>query len=109
MRKLVIFGAGAFADLAHYYFSHDSDYAVVAFTVDAAYLSESSFKGLPLVPFEDVQRHFPPGDHDLFVAVGIRKVIGAGALILRSTRDDEVYRGQASTPSRVPSNRLWTF
>ena len=33
-KRLVIFGAGDIAQLAHFYFSSDSDYEVVAFTVD---------------------------------------------------------------------------
>lgn len=37
-QSLVIFGSGDIAQLAHYYFSRDSDYEVVAFTVDAAYV-----------------------------------------------------------------------
>ena len=32
-KRLVIFGAGDIAQLAHFYFSTDSDYEVVAFTV----------------------------------------------------------------------------
>ena len=50
-KKLVIFGASNFAEVAHYYFTHDSPYSVAAFTVDASYLKESSFRGLPVVPF----------------------------------------------------------
>ena len=34
MRKLVIFGAGEFAEIAHYYFTPDSPSQVVGFTVD---------------------------------------------------------------------------
>lgn len=215
--KIVIFGAKAFAEIAHYYFTHDSGYSVAAFTVDGAYLQEPAFQGLPVVAFEEVAKHFPPDEYGMFVAVGIRKVnrqraakaaeaeargyrlvsflsskagvapdlqlrpntmimehtalhpfveigrdtviwpasriafhtrigdhcwitsailgesvtvgdytfvglnatiapfvsigksniIGAGALILKDTRDFEVYRGHASTPARVPSNRLW--
>lgn len=42
MRKpLVIFGSGDIAQLAHYYFNTDSNYEVVAFTVDASYIKES--------------------------------------------------------------------
>ena len=217
MRKLVIFGAKGFAELAHYYFTHDSPYTVAAFTVDGAYLAEPAYRGLPVVPFEEVAAHYPPAEYDLFVAVGIRgvnraraakvaeaegkgyrlasflssradvaadlelrpntmvmeragiqpfvrigkgtivwsttrigfrtrlgdhcwvvsalfgesvtlgdysfvglgatvapnltvgraNVIGAGALIVADTKDDEVYRGHASTASRVPSHRLW--
>jgi sugar O-acyltransferase (sialic acid O-acetyltransferase NeuD family) len=68
-KPLVIFGAGDIAQLAHYYFNTDSDYEVVAFTVDAAYLTESSQCGLPVVAFEEVAQLYPPQDHDFFVAL----------------------------------------
>ena len=41
-KKLVIFGIANFAEIAHYYFSNDSEYEVVAFTVDTAYVKEFS-------------------------------------------------------------------
>jgi len=219
MKTIVIFGAGEFAEIAHYYFSHDSAYSVAGFTVAGPHLRERSFRGLPVVPFEEVENHFPPSEYGMFVALGIRQVnrlraakvaevesrgyrlvsfisskadvapdlrvhpntmimeragiqpfveigrdtivwsatrigmhtrigdhcwitcpifgesaivgdysfiglnatiapfvsigksniIGAGALILEDTKDFQVYRGHASSPSRVPSNRLWSF
>src|SRR6185503_11397303 len=74
MNKLIIFGTSAFAELAHHFFRHDSDYSVVAFTVDAAYVKEPLFKGLPVVPFETIQAEFPSDECDMFVAMGIQKV-----------------------------------
>lgn len=74
MKKLVIFGTSAFAEIAHYYFQHDSDYSVAAFTVDAAYVQETTFKGLPVVAFEDILDDFPPSEYDMAVAMGIQKV-----------------------------------
>ena len=53
MKRLVIFGSQAFAQIAHYYFENDSEYTVAAFTVDRDYLKESTFQGLPVIPFED--------------------------------------------------------
>ena len=70
MRKLVIFGTRAFAEVAHYYFTREAGRCVAAFTVDGAYLEASSFRGLPVVPFEEVERRFPPSEHEVFVAVG---------------------------------------
>src|SRR5260370_42439065 len=69
-----MFGVKNFADIVHYYFPHTSDYSVAAFTVDGAYLKESTFRCLPVGPFEAVDQHFPPQGYDLFVAVGIAKV-----------------------------------
>ena len=41
-KKLVIFGTGETADIAFEYFTHDSNYEVVAFTVEAAYKNEDN-------------------------------------------------------------------
>ena len=79
MLPIVVFGTGAFAELADYYFTHDSDHVVSAFTVDAAYAREPTFRGRPVVAFEEVHRSFPPSTHGMFVAVGLRNVNGARA------------------------------
>lgn len=73
-KKLVIFGSGDIAQLAHYYFYTDSDYEIVGFTVDAEYLKEPEFCGLPVVPFEEVTQHFAPSGHDMFVALSYSKL-----------------------------------
>lgn len=73
-KPLVIFGSGDIAQLAHYYFSTDSNYEVVAFTVDANYIKESEFCGLPVVAFEDVAKNYPPESYDFFVALSYSKL-----------------------------------
>ncbi len=74
MAKLVIFGTGDIARLAHYYFSRDSPHDVVAFTVDAAYRDGDTFLGLPLVDFERVTEAYPPAEYQLFVAMSYAKM-----------------------------------
>jgi sugar O-acyltransferase (sialic acid O-acetyltransferase NeuD family) len=74
MKPLVIFGTSGFAEMAHYYFERDSQYSVAAFTVDAAYLKETTFQGRPVVAFEELETSFPPEAVTLFVAMGIQKV-----------------------------------
>lgn len=71
---IVIFGIGEMAQLAHYYFERDSDRSVAAFVLDKQYIEEATFCGLPVVPFEDVGRHYAPADYDMFVALGYSKV-----------------------------------
>ncbi|MDP6474181.1 MAG: acetyltransferase, partial [Alphaproteobacteria bacterium] len=76
-RELIIFGAGQTAEVAHFYFTNDSAYDVVAFTVNAEYITADTLFGLPVVPFEDVAEKFPPAGHDMFVAVtysGLNKI-----------------------------------
>lgn len=74
MKKLVIFGSNNIAELAHFYFTSDSPYEVVAFTVDAAYLEASWFCNRPVVPFDEVVAWYPPESYDLFIAIGYSEI-----------------------------------
>jgi UDP-3-O-[3-hydroxymyristoyl] glucosamine N-acyltransferase len=47
---------------------------VVGFTVDATYVVEATFQGLPVVAFEELKASFPPDQAEMFVAMGIQKV-----------------------------------
>ena len=67
---LIIFGTGDLAQLANYYFSIDSNFEVVAFTVDKAYMHETAFEGKPLIAFEDVEKEYDPKKFQMFVAIG---------------------------------------
>jgi len=67
--KLVIFGAGDVARLAHHYFCHDSPHDVVAFVVDAQYRTGEVFLGLPLIDLDSVTKRYPPKTHKMFVAL----------------------------------------
>lgn len=73
-KRLIIFGFGDIAQLAHYYFSMDSDYEVVAFTLDAEYITETVFCGLPVVPFESVTQQYSPEEYGFFVALSYSKL-----------------------------------
>lgn len=73
-KPLVIFGAGDIAQLAHYYFSTDSNYEVVAFTADAAYITSLEFCGLPVVPFEELASRYFPETHEMFIALSYAKL-----------------------------------
>lgn len=73
-KKLIIFGNEYAAQLAYFYFSNDSDFEVVAFTVDGNYLKESKYCDLPNIPFEEAEQTYPACDHWLFVALGYSKL-----------------------------------
>lgn len=70
MSKVIIFGIGRGADVAHRYFTKDSEHEVVAFTVEKGYLKSDSFKNLPVVAFEDLEKHLPPSEYKTFVPLG---------------------------------------
>jgi sugar O-acyltransferase (sialic acid O-acetyltransferase NeuD family) len=67
-RKLIIIGDSAFAEIAYEYFTHDSEYEVVAFAVETEYLRRDQLFGLPVVAFESVENVYKPGEHYFFAA-----------------------------------------
>lgn len=72
MRKLIIFGTGDHGEQAEYYFSSDSAYEVVAFTLPADRIESDRFKGYPVIPFEEIAARFPPDQYDMFIAMSGR-------------------------------------
>ena len=86
MSKIVIFGAGDIARLAHYYFTYDTNHEVVAFTVDKAYRTKDSFMGLPLIEFEDVPKLYPPDSCGMFIALSYAK--------MNSVRAEKFFRAK---------------
>ena len=69
MSRLIIFGAGDIAKLAHYYFTRDTEHEVAAFTADRKYCTAETFMNLPLVPFEDILARYPAHKYKMFVAL----------------------------------------
>jgi sugar O-acyltransferase (sialic acid O-acetyltransferase NeuD family) len=67
--KLVLIGDSAFAEVAYEYFTVDSEYEVVAFSVERKFMTRQSFLGLPLVAFEDLEQTHAPGAHHFFAAL----------------------------------------
>jgi sugar O-acyltransferase (sialic acid O-acetyltransferase NeuD family) len=68
-RKIVIVGDGEFAEIAYEYFTYDSSREVVGFAVERDFLQRDSLFAQPVVPFEELERHFSPQEHGVFVAV----------------------------------------
>ena len=74
MSKIVLFGAGKFADVIYYCLNNDSPHEVVAFTVDGGYIAASEKLGLPVIPFEEVVEKYPPDDFKMFISVGYQEL-----------------------------------
>ncbi|MBB3832448.1 acetyltransferase [Xanthomonas arboricola] len=68
-KPLVIVGAGEFAQIACEYFRYDSDYEVVAFSVERDFLLRPSLAELPVVAYEELEQRYPPAAYEVFVAI----------------------------------------
>ncbi len=74
MAKVVLFGNRTEARTVYYDLTYFSHHEVVGFTVDREYLAEDTFLQLPIVPFDEVTTVFPPGAHEMFIAIGYASV-----------------------------------
>jgi sugar O-acyltransferase (sialic acid O-acetyltransferase NeuD family) len=86
-RKLVILGDRVFAEIAHEYFTHDSDYEVVAFSVEREFMQHDRFRDLPLVPFESLEEVYDPADHSVHVAITYLQFNRVRARLASEARD----------------------
>jgi len=73
-RKIVLFGYGQMAQFAQTVLTYDSPHEVVAFTVDGAHITEKTVKGLPVVPFEDLEQSHPPDTYAMHISVSFRRI-----------------------------------
>jgi len=86
-KKVVIFGVSDFASQVSFYLKQDSDFEIVAYTVDAEYNNEKTFLELAVVDFESVQNIYPPTEYAMFVAIGYHK--------LNTTRESKFHEAKA--------------
>ena len=70
MKKIIIFGTGDFARLLKYYLDEDDDREVVCFTANASNITENTFRGLPVVPFEEIEKTYSAEEHEILLAIG---------------------------------------
>jgi sugar O-acyltransferase (sialic acid O-acetyltransferase NeuD family) len=68
--KVILFGAGRFANLVRYCLTHDSPSRVAGFTVDDAHWNSADNEGLPLAKFGKLEDAFNPGEYALLVCIG---------------------------------------
>lgn len=88
-KKIVIFGYGTFAEIILQYLTDDSEYEVVAFTLDDEYIKEDTYLGLPMIPFSKVQELYPPIDYFMYVGLSYTN--------LNHLREDRYHEAKAKS------------
>jgi sugar O-acyltransferase (sialic acid O-acetyltransferase NeuD family) len=97
--KLIIVGNGETAQIAYEYFTYDSPYEVVAFSVEKDFLKERELFGVPAIPFEELQDLYAPAKYRVFVAISYTQLNR-----LRTRLYKEVKQKGFSVVSYVSSN-----
>lgn len=102
-KEIIIFGTGEIAEVAYYYFTHDTEYRVVAFTVDGKYIDKDLIFDIPVLPFEEVDKTFSPNQAAMHVSIG-----NAKRNQVREQKYNEVKKKGYKTISYISSKiNLW--
>ena len=69
---IIIFGIGKIAQVVYANIKDDksSQLNVAAFCVDEKYCNEKEFCSLPVLPFETIEKNFPPDGYKMLIAMG---------------------------------------
>lgn len=86
-KKLIIFGLEDFAQIVYEYFTHDSDYEVVAFSANRDYISKDKLMNLPIIPFEEIEKIYSNEDHYIYVAVTYGKLNDVRELVCAQAKN----------------------
>jgi sugar O-acyltransferase (sialic acid O-acetyltransferase NeuD family) len=110
VKDVVIFGTGPLAQRLFVYLTTDAGRDVAAFTVDGEYLSERKMLGIPVVPFEELERTHPPDSHAICVTVGYRELNQARARVCErcTERGYELTSYTSSRACRWPESTVGT-
>ncbi len=104
-KDLIIFGVGKIADVIFYYAKEECGFKVVAFCVDKEYVGAGSFNGLPVISFEEVEKHYPPDRHCMFIAVGYHDLNRLRELKCREAQNKGYELTSVISPlAKLPNN-----
>ena len=73
-KKLLIIGAGEFAEIAWQYFTYDSEYSVVGFVAERDYITNESIFDLPVIELEKIEDYFTTEDVWVHIAISSTKL-----------------------------------
>lgn len=76
MKNIIIFGNGEFAKLMKYYIDNDTDYKILAITVDRSFINSDNdeIDGIKVLPFDEIVNRFSPNECSILIAIGYSKM-----------------------------------
>jgi sugar O-acyltransferase (sialic acid O-acetyltransferase NeuD family) len=87
MKKVIIFGTGAFAQIIYLYLRKDPAFSIVAFSANYRLIKEKILYDLPVVPFETIEQIYPPSEFQMFIALGYTDMNRKRAKFFKEAKD----------------------
>lgn len=75
MEKIIIWGVGQISQVFTFYIQKYTQYNICAYTLDREYAGDKKeFNGIPIIAFEEIEKHFPPNQYKMAVIMGYKNL-----------------------------------
>ena len=74
MNKVVLWGTGEMTQLLEYYNNKEQLFEVCAYTMDKEYIKENTYNSKPVLPFEEIEKSFPPDKYKMGIFISPKKL-----------------------------------
>lgn len=73
-KKVIIFGTSIFSQVVYQTIVQEELAEVVAFTLHKNYIDKTEFEGIPVVPFEELDKKYDMSKHEIIIALGYKRM-----------------------------------
>lgn len=74
MRNIVIFGDSSFAERISIYIREEKQDKLVAFTLDKDRITRTTIDGVPIIPFDELNRHLGINSFEIILGIGYTRM-----------------------------------
>ena len=73
-KKVIIFGTSIFSQVVFQTIVQEDLAEVVAFTLNNNYIDKTEFEGIPVIPFEELDKKYDMSKHEIIIALGYKRM-----------------------------------
>ena len=73
-KKVIIFGTSIFSQVVFQTIVQEDLAEVVAFTLNKNYIDKTEFEGIPVIPFEELDKKYDMSKHEIIIALGYKRM-----------------------------------
>jgi len=74
MQKIILWGTGEMTQIIEYYINKEQAFDVVAYTMDREYIKDKTYNSKPIVPFDEIEKHYSPKEFKLGIPMSSKKL-----------------------------------
>lgn len=106
-KKTILYGNGLYGAIIYQNILDEGALEIAGCTADREFVREETFQGLPLVPFEDVEKIYPPGDFTMLVVIAFANMRARESMFVKAK--GKGYRLENYISSRAVLSRELTM